>query len=52
MFSQVDAEFGHKLSEGLSRYAWNSDSSFGFFGDAQNFVHDLLNLLNENEISI
>lgn len=31
MFSQVDAEFGYKLSEGLSRYAENSGNSFGSF---------------------
>ena len=38
MFSQVDAEFGHKLFESLSRYAWNSGNSSKLSKDAQNFA--------------
>lgn len=38
MFSQVDAEFGHKLFESLSRYAWNHENSSKLSKDAQNFA--------------
>ena len=38
MFSQVDAEFGNKLSESLSRYAWNCENSSKLSKDAQNFA--------------